>query len=591
MPKVILRSNPKNNYTVESKIVDVNETLNNEKVELVISPVNNNTVDANDFSFGNLPSIISNINYYNTSNILNNLNKVVAVITFSEEQVLDEIVNINLPISGLSRSTEKVLILTDTTNVDKNVLVDNSSNNTLYSTDVNKVSKTYKIASSNVKSKVLTKSFSLPNGYIFDKEPNYSVNGSGFQVSINSVRDSKNRIIKKVFEVFYTFPKQNPTSQIIADILFFASSKKETTKDPLVAVTKDDYKIYNVDLGRKIGTEGGVKNITINGVPGTKFKVLVQDENKKLYDFKSGGFKTNAKKGFLEGTIPPAIAGFGYGTFIAFVRIEPSATVNNIKTHIQTLAPTKTTDLSGRVTSILPESTSEEVAGDVTLTIQCGTILTGTNRYSISRPLLLSEQDTLTDAVIDAGLLTDDDASGDDTVYTITAKSSSSISSYIEKNSIKHIYPDVETNNYTWTISVNPDYEGYYINILRSPKFEQSETYVEWNDSFYGGDTGGVNELGASGLPQKAYNSTGTEINTDVRILQDDAIYTGDDWRISGNFSVGPSAACESFQDPDGNMLHTQVVVSLNSLTGNFGTGNLTIDLNLDNFLRIKQNA
>lgn len=590
MAKLILRAKSKNNYTVETKIIDVdNKLTNDKKVELIISPINNNTVDAKDFISGSLPDIISSITYYNTGSAGSTLNKVTAVITFNNQQVTG-IVNISLPISGLSRSIEATLLLTDITNIDENIFVDSTPVGIVNSTDITKGSKTYKISPSGAGFKrVLVKKFSLPYGYLFQQEPTYSVVGSGYKVSVNSVKNPEGKVIEKTFEIFYNFPEQNPTGQIINSIAFSASSQKIATEDPLVATTEDEYKIYNVDLGRKIGTEGGIKNITINGVPGTKFKILVQDVNKKLYDFKGGGFQTNAKRGFLEGTIPPAIPGFGFGTYNAFVKINPSSTANTITTKIQTLAPTKITDELGNKKIIVPESISETLEADVTLTVQCEAVMSGTNRYSISRPLLESELNDLTDAQVAAGLITDSGGDGDDATYAVTSKSNSSIGTFVASNPIRHIYPDVEMIKYTWIISTTTD--GYFLNILRKPRFSQGKTYVEWDDSFYSGDTGGTNQLGATGLPEKIYNSTGTAINTDVRILQGGSTYTGTDWAISGSFSVSPSEGSETHQDSDGNMLYSQVVISLNSLSGTFGDEALNIRLNLDNFLRIKQNS
>ena len=339
MAKIILRARPVNSYTVETKTIDTpdKKPVNINSVELVITPVKGNTIDAKDFTFGVLPNIISNISYYNTDSAISTANKVVAVVNFNNESISTGFINLNLPISGLSRVTSKTLLLTEVNNIDKNVLVSTTTIGSVESTNIITNSRIHRITSLRAGSvKVLTKKYSIPNGYVFVKEPSYSVSGNGYSVSVNKVRDY-NGVVKEVtFNVVYNFPELNPMSEIKNTITFTASSKEEVVdREVFTAVKDEDYKIYNVDLGRKIGSEGGVKNIKINGVPGTKFKILVQDTNKKLYDFKRGGFRTGAKRGFLEGIIPPAERGFGYGTYNAYVKIDPSTTANTITTKIQ----------------------------------------------------------------------------------------------------------------------------------------------------------------------------------------------------------------------------------------------------------------
>ena len=155
MAKIILRARPINNYIVETKTIDVadNKPSTIKTVELTIFNSGVNIVDAKDFTFGVLPSIVSSISYYSTNTSIDISNKVMAVITFSDELIPPGITNLNLPISGLSRSIDNTLVLTDITNIDENIFVNTSSPGVIDSTNTIENFNVYKISSSTPGSK------------------------------------------------------------------------------------------------------------------------------------------------------------------------------------------------------------------------------------------------------------------------------------------------------------------------------------------------------------------------------------------------------------------------------------------------------
>jgi len=612
MAKIILRARPINNYIVEIKTIDVadNKPSTIKTVELTIS-ASGKIIDAKDFTFGVLPSIVSSISYYNTNTDINVSNKVIAVITFNDEPIPSGITNLNLPISGLSRSTDNTLILTDTTNVDNNVFVSTSSIGIVDSTNTIKNYNVYKISSSTFGSKrVLIKKFSLPTGYIFKQEPSYNIVGSGYKVFVNVIKDSEGTIKEKSFEVFYSFPQQTPSGDIRNSITFSATSRAISIKqEDFVATKEEEYKIYNVDLGRTIGTEGGVKNITIHGVPGSKFKIQVHNSAKQLYDFKGGGFQTNARRGFLEGTIPPAKPGFGFGTFNAFVKVDPSTTADTITTAITTAAPKTTKDASGAITTLVPDATEEVIVADVTLFVQCEATQGGTNRYIIKRPLLTTDLENETgyttwpdaatyNTAIDTNILTASSTVGNECRYPIVAKSGTDLLSHHESTEID-FYTGDTSSSYYWIIETSAD--AYYLNILRNPRFKQGETYVDWDDSFHSDDVDGENEIGTTGLPEKVLTSAGVKILTDVEIQDWDgvnetditaegSVYTGSDWEVAGNISVSTSADSDIIEAEVGGklvQLYTKLIISFTPTSGTFGNKNLNLRINVDNFLRL----
>ena len=74
MAKIILNTNLANaTYLVEYKSIDVGvgKKIEIKSTELTITPNHGRVIDAKDFSYGLLPSVINKIEFYNKSNPLN----------------------------------------------------------------------------------------------------------------------------------------------------------------------------------------------------------------------------------------------------------------------------------------------------------------------------------------------------------------------------------------------------------------------------------------------------------------------------------------------------------------------------------------
>ena len=456
--------------------------------------------------------------------------------------------------------------ITSVTSRDDNVLESTSSSGVVQSANTNSGSIAYKITAVGGGFKhVLSKTFLVPDGYYFEEEPTYNISGNNgrYKVSINTFKDSYNRIIKKVFNVSYNFPEENPVIKPSNTITFKAISKGIAINEKEVVATKEeDYKIYNVDYGRTIGLEGGIKNITVNGVPGTKFNVLVQDTDKKIYNFKTGGFK--AESSFLTGVIPEAMPGIGYGTFNAFVKVAASTTANTISTRVITTAPTRTTSKEGVVTDIIPVVVDSDVVAEVSMTLE---LIKDSVGYIVHRPALASEADTLTDAQIDGGVVNG--------TYTVGGGlTDASIVTWTENNSIQ--FYEGESNIYIWNVTVSA---AEAIGINRQPQFATDQTYVNW-DSAYSGES--------APLPKK-YNSAGTEILTDADNISDLG-----GWNIGDavQISVGPTSDSTTVAlaaDYAGGFadLYSKVQIKLEFVGGSFGTADINPEINLDNFLTL----
>ena len=204
MSKLILRSgNINTNYSVETKTIDttIGEPIES-AAEVFITPKPGYNISASDFTAGVLPSPLSSITYRNAGD------GVVALIEFNNQPIIDEVINLYLPISGTIKRSDNTLTLTEITSRDINVLETTSSTGVVDSSNVYSGSSTYKFSRQTPGSaKVLSKTFSVPNNFYFEEEPSYSISGnnSRYKVSINVTKDSTGRITKKSFDVFYNF--------------------------------------------------------------------------------------------------------------------------------------------------------------------------------------------------------------------------------------------------------------------------------------------------------------------------------------------------------------------------------------------------
>ena len=320
MPNLVLKSNIANRtFNVQHKVLKM--PVKPGVVELVITPISNYTIDAKDFNFGFLPKQVSNIKYENLGE------KVIAKLLIKSVIDSKKTLNILVPISGKSFVKKDSFIVTDITNISDNVLVTNTSLNPK-SVIGNKT--TYKITNDlNKKSLLFTKKFMVTGNNYFSLEPSYIIknNNKRYAVVSKIERNGNNKIISKSFDFFYTSPKTISQSTI-TEIVFNAKSSIPSAKvSEIRATKKEENKIYSVDQGRSIGSEGGIKRMSVKGVPGTTFKIIVSNSS-NAYNFKTGVFE--ASGGVFEGVVPPARLGRNYGESILYVKVPRTTTSDTI---------------------------------------------------------------------------------------------------------------------------------------------------------------------------------------------------------------------------------------------------------------------
>ena len=321
MPNLVLQSNTANRtFIIEHKVLKM--PVQPGIVELVITPLSKYIIDAKDFVTGLLPQQISSIKFVNSGK------KVIAKVYIRSVVDLKKTLNISLPISGTSFIKKDTFNVTTTSNLDERILVNTKS---IHPRSINGNNITYNI-SNDLGKKILlfSKKFTVIGDDYFSTPPSYSINNKNTNYTVVSKvqKGMKNKIVSKSFDVFYTSSKII-SKNLDSEISFVANIRASKTKvSKKIATKKEEYKIYSVNQGRKIGSEGGIKKILVKGVPGTPFKVLVSNSSNNTYNAKTGVFEAGG--GIIEGVIPPLAFGRHYGEARINVKIPRTITTETI---------------------------------------------------------------------------------------------------------------------------------------------------------------------------------------------------------------------------------------------------------------------
>ena len=332
MKNLILRANILDkNVDIQHKVLPL--PLKTNVVELIISPKTGYILSTSNLSHGLLPSQIDEITFLQSGT------RVIARVTISQNINNKVSHNVSLPIMSQSVLNIDSFKLTDRGFKTKKGIVSSSLSSFPKTTGVN--SETYNISSTPGETTlVLSKNLRAVGNYYFQKNPSYSITGNNNRYTIReeSFTDSKNRLIGKKFNVYYTSPLglDQTDNEDFIDFNFNITTKQYGRKKR-AATVKEEYEIYSFSEGRKIGAEGGIKTMRVRGVPGTEFKIILQDGDKKTYNFDTGVFEAGG--GMFLGTIPPARIGTGYGESLVYARIPRSPNNSTIKTIFTTDKP------------------------------------------------------------------------------------------------------------------------------------------------------------------------------------------------------------------------------------------------------------
>jgi hypothetical protein len=134
------------------------------------------------------------------------------------------------------------------------------------------------------------------------------------------VKDDKKRIIKKTYTLSYKFPSKITTIKTLDIISFTATTvlikKARITKTTVDKI--DEHKIHSIQVSPSVAGNDQRKRFTVRGRPGTPFSVLVQDQDKKIYNFKTGQFAEDGS--MFSGIIPPGIGNRTQGLYKGIIK-------------------------------------------------------------------------------------------------------------------------------------------------------------------------------------------------------------------------------------------------------------------------------
>ena len=155
-----------------------------------------------------------------------------------------------------------------------------------------------------------------------------SIRRKNFTVTSVEVKDSKKRLIQKTYTLSYKFPSKITTIKALDKISFTASvalmKKERITKTTADKV--EEHKIHSFQVSPSAPGKNGRKRFAVRGVPGTPFNILVQDQDKKIYNFKTGVFAEGGT--MLSGVIPPAQGNKTQGVYEGVMRTQQQTEIS-----------------------------------------------------------------------------------------------------------------------------------------------------------------------------------------------------------------------------------------------------------------------
>ena len=589
MAKIILRTNLANNNLITSNVtVDAVQGKTPSDAEVTIRPVQGYTIDTSQVSHGLLPSLVKNISFSASTG-----GAIKAKVSFNVLNSAVPLIGVNLPLSIKTTKQTNSFKLTEKTSVSSNVFVDQTvslqkdsalNNENVYIVEGEPGSTI----------NIMTKTFTVPDGYYFFKPPSYNISGdrSRYKVLINETTNAKKQLVSKTFNISYTFASSVINSALRPVISFSATSKKEPEliKDKPVK-TRRDGKIYSINVSKGLSKAGGVKRISIKGVPGTYFKVLAQHSDGSLYDFKTG----SATGGnFIEGIIPKPKKGMPFGEYIKAIKVDSVSASDNFNVKLSTEAEIDHKKLAEYLVDKTKQregifESNEGIEKNCSLTIALkngGPVDTSETPdghpgiFNIFRPAGPGET---TEGHVYFGIKFKHKGTHviGDGVYK------DSIFDYMEDNPFK--MESGKNSAYTFLISAgsldNPD-KGIQIN--RAPRFAK-EGYKRWDFTTYAG-FGGAYDKKQNVAGETILSDFGTSIRHTITSDTSDGTdidYDTNDWRINDiSISVRGLEFINTKENTtsDG-AVYKFVLLTIENIEGTFGKDDLTIELNLKNFL------
>ena len=386
MPKIILQASTfQKNYDITTVVVSPEEYEKSTTVFMDIKPHDGFTIDAKNFYSGFLSSKISNVNYENTVKELG-VNNNVRVSVVLKNNLLSEGSNnviIIVPVNGFAEVPSNILEFVDNTTYGENLQVINKigsvtrvSGSVNGSTHVNTYSA---VGRKNESGVLLEKTFIADDGYYFKVSPSWtmsSIRRKNFTITSVEVKDDKKRIIQKIYTLSYKFPNKTTTTKAL-DKISFSADVILVKKERITSTTADkieEHKIHSFQVFPSVSGRDKRKRFAVRGVPGTPFNILVQDQDKKIYNFKTGQFAVGGP--MFSGVIPPGIGSRTQGVFNGIIRIGTAQTEVNVRLLTQEKDPAKATRIvTKKIDKAYTASIIANNTGITGVTINAATVL------------------------------------------------------------------------------------------------------------------------------------------------------------------------------------------------------------------------
>ncbi len=353
MKNLILRANIiDENVNIEQKVIPM--PLDSSIIELLLSPKQGYILEPEQVTHGFLPTQVSSIDFVKSGP------NVIARIAMSEFLNSNITQNVSLPLISQSKLNVDSFSLVDKTKESGDKV--SSVGASAYPKFKVNSGESYRVTCRPGDTKlVMSKSITAVSGFYFSSGPSYKItnNKERYSVRENVFKNNSNKIIKKIFTVYYTSPLDLEETRL-EDNIEFTSTVLKIDYDRKIkpATKKEEYEIYSFDEGRTIGAEGGTKVMRVRGVPGTEFKITVQDNNLKTYNFTTGVFESGG--GMFLGTIPVSRSGYGYGEKKVFVKIPKTDSEVTYQTTFTTDKP-----LDHELIQLAAKSAQVKASGDV----------------------------------------------------------------------------------------------------------------------------------------------------------------------------------------------------------------------------------
>ena len=380
MPKIILQASTfQKNYDITTVSISPEEYKKSKTVSMDIIPHDGFSIDARNFYSGYLSKKIVDVNYENSDN---NVRISVAL----QDGLLDEggkNVSVLIPVNGFAEVPSNILEFKDNTIHGKNFqVIDKMGSITRVSGSVNGLThiNTYSaVGRKNEAGVLLEKTFIADDGYYFRSSPSWtmsSIRKKNFNMTSVEVKDDKKRIIQKTYTLSYKFPSKVTMIKTLDTISFAASvvliKKPKVTKTTADKV--DEHKVHSLQVFPSSSGVNQRKYFTVRGKPGTPFSILVQDQDKKIYNFKTGQFAEGGP--MFSGAIPPGVDSRTQGVYNGVIRTSNTQTQISVRLLTQEKDPAKITRVvTKKIDKAYTASIIANNTGITGVTINAATVL------------------------------------------------------------------------------------------------------------------------------------------------------------------------------------------------------------------------